>query len=194
MGLSDKYKVPPASISEFGFTYDAAGRLTRTTVFASRIAAAALVGTNGQPTTVALSTLRPAVNAFDRSTWRLFDAAGRLVKTVDAAGAVVESVYDGAFRLVRQIAYARTIATAALGAAPAAAAVAPLADAAADRVTRFFHDGEGRVVGVLDAEGFLTESGYDAAGRLAPTTRYATRVPESARGAATLALSALNVR
>ncbi|WP_172200541.1 DUF6531 domain-containing protein [Niveibacterium sp. COAC-50] len=53
-----------------------------------------------------------------------------------------------------------------------------------DRVVRTFYDKDGLDVGSLDAEGFLTEREYDAAGRLVSSTRYwnATRVGSRVSG------------
>jgi|GEM_PF-1247577 len=45
---------------------------------------------------------------------------------------------------------------------------------AEDRVTRTFYDNDGRVIGVLDPEGYLTQTKYDAAGQKVRTVRYAT--------------------
>ena len=50
-----------------------------------------------------------------------------------------------------------------------------------DRVTRNFYDNDGRLVGVLDAEGYLTQTQYDAAGQRVRTTRYATATAANLR-------------
>ena len=39
---------------------------------------------------------------------------------------------------------------------------------------RYFYDGDGHSLATLDGEGGLTESQYDAAGRLVVVMRYAT--------------------
>ena len=171
------------------YAYDGSDRLTRTIVHANRVDLAALVDAVGRPLPIGLAAIRPAASAADRTSWRAYDAAGRLSATVDASGAVVASFYDGASRLVTQVAYANRIATGSLGADPSPAAIAPAANAGADRTTRWFHDAGGRVIGVLDAEGFLVESRHDAAGRLSTTTRYAIATAPAAR--ATSALTAL---
>jgi hypothetical protein len=49
----------------------------------------------GNPTSVTLAFIRPAASAQDRATWNAYDAAGRLVKSVDAAGFVTQNFYDG---------------------------------------------------------------------------------------------------
>lgn len=51
-------------------------------------------------------------------------------------------------------------------------------DAIRDRATTRFIDSQGRLQGMLDAEGYLTEYRYDAAGRLIETIAYATPVAD----------------
>jgi YD repeat-containing protein len=102
-------------------------------------------------------------------------------------GSVTENIYDGASRLVSTRRYANTIATGSLGNSPAASAIAPTADAAADRITRHFYDADGLRTGTLDAEGYLVALSYDAAGRLASTTRFANATQAAKRATGTLA-------
>jgi YD repeat-containing protein len=94
-----------------------------------------------------------------------YDTAGRLVREYD--GTVTRThEYDAAHRLLRT-----TVSAPAL----------------ADRVTRHFYDASGRVLGTLDAEGYLVEFGYDVGGRLVRTTRYAALTAEVQRANGTLA-------
>lgn len=172
------------------FTYDANDRLIHTRLYASAVGAealAALVDEAGQPVDTAVTDVRPTPSTADRQQWRLYDAAGRLVKTLDATGAVVEHGYDGRSQLVRTRAYAATLALTGISRAtlPTDRAVSPTAGTE-DRVTRFFHDAEGRLVGELDATGALTELRYDAAGRLVRRIRYATPTNPTARAAGSL--------
>lgn len=169
------------------YSYDRNDRLTRSLTYATAIATGGLVDASGNPTATTLASVRPAANAGDQKNWRIYDPAGRLVKTVDASGAVVETQYDGASRAVRTIAYANRVAVTGFGAAPTSANASPAANAAADRVTRSFFDGAGRLLGVLDAEGYLSENVYDAAGRLVSAARYATATAAAARASGSLA-------
>ncbi|MFG0787541.1 Ig-like domain repeat protein [Delftia tsuruhatensis] len=57
----------------------------------------------------------------------------------------------------------------------------------ADRATRHFYDADGLRTGTLDAEGYLVALNYDAAGRLASTTRFANATNAAKRATGTLA-------
>ena len=168
------------------YSYDRGDRLTRTVVYANAVDVGVLVDGGGLPTNAALASIRPATSAADRQSWRAYDSAGRLAKSVDASGAVVELVYDGASRVVRSVAYATVISTSGLGSAPAAGSIAPAANAA-DRVARSFYDSDGSLVGTLDSEGHLTENQYDAAGQLVVALGYATVTAVALQAAGTLA-------
>ncbi|WP_373788816.1 hypothetical protein, partial [Delftia acidovorans] len=166
------------------FIYNGSGQLTRTIAYANAVNTALMTNT------VTLATLRPAASAADRSEWMAYDAAGRLAKTVGSDGSVTENVYDGASRLVSTRRYANALsasATASLGNSPAASAIAPTANATVDRVTRHFYDADGLRTGSLDAEGYLVTLNYDAAGRLASTTRFANATNAAKRATGTLA-------
>jgi YD repeat-containing protein len=170
------------------YRYDANNNLTRSIKYATALSAASLaslVDASGNPTTVALAAIRPAASATDRSAWNAYDAAGRLVKSVDEAGFVTQAFYDGASRLTDSVRFATAISTAALGDAPAPSAIAPSASAA-DRLTRSFYDAEGRLLAVLDGEGYLVETKYDAAGERVETVGYASATNASLRTTGTL--------
>ncbi|WP_034393551.1 RHS repeat protein, partial [Delftia acidovorans] len=166
------------------FIYNGSGQLTRTIAYANAVNIALMTNT------VTLATLRPVASAADRSEWMAYDAAGRLAKTVGSDGSITENIYDGASRLVSTRRYANALsasATSSLGNSPAASAIAPTASATADRVTRHFYDADGLRTGSLDAEGYLVALNYDAAGRLASTTRFATATNAAKRATGTLA-------
>jgi YD repeat-containing protein len=171
------------------YRYNADNQLTRTIRYANAVTAAnlaSLIGTGGAPTTVTLAAIRPAASAADRSAWVAYDAAGRPVKSVDELGFVTQSFYDGANRLTDVVRFNAAVNTAALGDAPAAGSINPVSSAS-DRLTRNFYDGEGRLLGTLDGEGFLTEYKYDAAGELIETVGYATVTAAALRTTGTLA-------
>ena len=136
---------------------------------------ASLVDAGGNPTNVTLASLRPTADSGDRYSWQVYDAAQRLVETIDAVGAVTTYAYDGASRLVSTTAYynqlSGTTLTGIKGSAPTSP-VLPTAWVGRDRVIRNFYDGEGHLAGVLDAAGYLTEIRYDGAGRKVQTIQY----------------------
>jgi YD repeat-containing protein len=163
------------------YRYDGSGLLLQT----RRYAQAALGGLNLVQSslflTISLDQIRPLADAArDQLSWNLYDKAGRLNKTVAANGAVTETIYDAAGRVQRVIAYANAIDTSILGVHPDASQVVPVADAARDRVTRYFHDRDGLLRGALDAEGYLTEILYDSAGRVWQTIAYALLARDAA--------------
>ena len=132
------------------YTYDAAGRVlqTRTTDSANTSATARVV--------------------------RYFhDAAGREIGVLDAAGYLTETQYDRAGRVVAQTRYA-TVSPSAHWASGTLAQLRPAASAANDQTTRHYYDGQGRRVGILDAQGYLTEWVYDEAGNTRAERRYNT--------------------
>lgn len=160
------------------YRYDANNNLSRTVRYATRVTSTALATlTNGAgvPQNVTIASLVSA-NAADRSTWNAYDAADRLVKSVDEAGFVTEHFYDAAGRSTGTRRYAAALSTGSLGDTPAASAIAPstTSGTAGDRTTRVLYDAQGRKTGEVDAEGYFTEYKYDAAGRLVETVRYVT--------------------
>lgn len=83
-----------------------------------------------------------------------YDAANRLVTRTDAVGTRTETRYDGMSRVTEL--------------------------KTGVRAAKRFYDRDGRQVGALDPQGFLTEYKFDAAGRLVQTVRYVTRSPGAA--------------
>ena len=120
-----------------------------------------------------LDTVRPAADAInDRITYRVYDKANRLVRTIDEAGYVVQFSYDQAARLIGIRQYA--IAISSTGLTPLTAATAALTvDAVNDRVSKNLYDKDGLLVGSVDGEGYLVEYGYDKGGRQVMRKRYA---------------------
>jgi len=172
------------------YVYDRNNQLTQKIVYATAANAPAVTAYFTDPNSTPvnrLSAIRPASSASDQKSWRIYDSAGRLVRTIDAAGAVTDLLYDGASRFVGTTQYSQVIATAALGTAPTLAATAPTANVASDRVTRRFYDNDGLLLATLDAEGYLTESRYDAEGRLVTQISYATATAAAMRASGTLA-------
>ncbi|MDP9992345.1 YD repeat-containing protein [Variovorax boronicumulans] len=171
------------------YIYNRNNQVTQTIVHAhpavGLIEALQEFATNGTPMEV--EDFRPAASAQDQRSWRIYDDAGRVVRTIDAAGAVTDTQYDGASRVTAIIRYSQPISIASLGAAPTLAATAPTANAANDRVTRSFYNDDGMLRGTLDAEGYLSELRYDTAGRLVSQTTYATATNPALRAGGTLA-------
>lgn len=63
----------------------------------------------------------------------------------------------------------------------------PPADSTRDSIARNFYDKDGLLIGVLDGEGYLSQIGYDNAGRKVRQTAYATATAQAQRGSGTFA-------
>ncbi|SFC97263.1 RHS repeat protein, partial [Collimonas sp. OK412] len=173
------------SVTEYLYNKD--NQLTQTIAYATAIDIGQLADAAGNLTAATLATVRPAASSADHKTWRAYDSANRLSKTVDGQpGLVSEYRYDGASRLVSTISYASLVDTSNLGSAPSANSIAPTASDA-DRASRSFYDNDGLLRATLDAEGYLTEQRYDSAGHVGSRVGYATQVDASLRAAGTLA-------
>ncbi|MDB5841831.1 MAG: LysM peptidoglycan-binding protein, partial [Herminiimonas sp.] len=162
------------SLSEY--VYNRNDRIVRTISYATSIAVERLVDADGAPRALALADLRPAPGAQDRTTRADYDAANRLVRQIDARGAVTETRYDGGSRVGIVIAYATLLDMASADMAQGLIMPPPSAD---DRITRNFYDGDGLLRATVDAEGFRTELFYDGAGGLISRVSHGARTPAS---------------
>ncbi|PTU63412.1 RHS repeat domain-containing protein, partial [Chromobacterium haemolyticum] len=153
--------------------YDAAGRLTHSTRYATRLSADTLAALASQAGELdpADAKLQPAADPTgDRVSRRYYDRDGLLLASLDGEGYLSETRYDGAGRALDTVRYAQRAQ-----AGDSLDALRPPRDDA-DQRTRNLYDGAGRLVGRIDAEGYLDETVYDGQGRIAQTIRYATRV------------------
>jgi YD repeat-containing protein len=177
------------------YVYDKTSLLIKTVRYAAPLSAATLasmVDASGNPTNVALPTLRANAGtspAQDRITRNVYNRTGQLVFSINEAGAVTEQVYDGAGRVTDVIQHATPVSIARTTGQllPSDVQLMLLIPNADDRRTRFFYDSDGHQVGQLDAAGYLTESTYNAAGHLTRTLAYATATPAAQRLTGTLA-------
>ncbi|KWS05174.1 Rhs-family protein [Lysobacter capsici AZ78] len=139
-------------------SYDALGRLLSQTDAEGTVTRHVYDGANRL---IETRVHAAANDAPERVLRYLRDALGREVGRLDAEGFLVETRYDRAGRVEATIAYAAATPDAARAAGDLAA-LRPLAHAD-DQLTRYFHDGRGNRIGVLDAEGALTEAVFDEA-------------------------------
>lgn len=159
-------------------TYDAAGNRVSTTSFAKRTTDTLRASASF---TALLSDVGSSAN--DRIVRSVYDGQGLLRFTIDTVNRVTEYVYTGprpgdAIGTVRQtIAYGRPIA--ALGSYSVATVTQALADAGANdepanRRSFAVYDDKGNLTFAIDAAGSVTGYGYDTAGNVVKTTRFAT--------------------
>ena len=184
--LYDEAGRPIASIDAAGAltetVYTQNGQVAKTIRYATRLTGAqltSLVNADGTPANVTLTTLRPSTDTIvnpnalnDRTTYRVYDNANRLVYQIDEDRYVTETLYDGVSRVTDVIRHSVALASVPAGSlTPASIVVTP--DVTNDRRTRYFYDAEGRTIGVLDAEGYLSENQFNAGGQLVTGVRYA---------------------
>ncbi|WP_225428125.1 putative Ig domain-containing protein [Dyella tabacisoli] len=160
-------------------TYDAAGRISKTTAYATPLTSAQLTALGTAPTTAQVAT-PIAASANDRSSFAVYDNAGRTVYAVDAAGAVVQSTYDADGRVTSTHAYATALTSAqltGLGNNPTATQIGALVTASANDPMRYtLYDAAGEARFRIDPLGYVTETRYDATGRVAETLAYPNAV------------------
>jgi YD repeat-containing protein len=170
----------------FEQVYDAAGNVVQRIAWGTPIAAPTTLSV--PPSATDVEQALDDANAEDgpkRVTRAIYDAANRMTYGVDAAGAVTENRYDAAGNVAATIAYASVIPAASLAAVTTEAELAALLPQPSDldRVTLHGFDAANRMIYAVDAEGYVTRTGYDGAGRVVGTTLYVTRAEGLAAGA-----------
>jgi YD repeat-containing protein len=165
------------------YTYDAAGHVIQTTRYATQVNTAGWLSTGALTSSYPTSLPVPASSANDRITTSLYNAAGKVIATIDPANVVTTVQYDGTGQVVATTQYATPLTNAqrnALGGAPTWAALqADLTSNANNRTTLTLHDADGRVVATIDAQGYVTVTAYNAAGEAVLHTAYATALTPS---------------
>lgn len=153
-------------------TYDGGGRLATETDAAGLVTSYTY---DGASRLIATTVAKPGDSSVVPRTTRMFhDAEGRLRATLDAAGYLVETVYDAGGRAEKTIRYA-TVTNAAFWANGTLDQLRP-AGAAGDQITRLFYNARNQQIGLLDAEGHLTEFVYDEANNQREARNYAKRL------------------
>lgn len=179
---------PSGRLTEY--RYDSEGRVIATTTYDTAITSSttlAELADNGMPLTIA--DIRPSAAGGDRWSWRVYDVGGRLVEAIDGDGGVTAYAYDGSHRLIGTTAYKNKLNSTQLASIKAtlpSSAVLPTSDSANDSVARNFYDRSGRLVGVLNGEGYLTRTFYDRAGRKIHEQALTVAAPSTLRAGGTL--------
>ncbi|WP_046168565.1 LysM peptidoglycan-binding domain-containing protein, partial [Chromobacterium vaccinii] len=153
--------------------YDAAGNVTDTVRYATAIKL------DGLDQTLKASdlTARLKPSAQDQTTRTVYDAAGRPSFSVDAQGYVTERKYDAAGNVIAMVRYGQAVSLDGLSQPlKASDLTARLQPSAQDQTTRTVYDAAGRPSFSVDAQGYVTERKYDAAGNVTDTVRYAKPV------------------
>ncbi|KPL66749.1 hypothetical protein SZ64_00705 [Erythrobacter sp. SG61-1L] len=180
-----------ASANEYGevteFRYDTAGRLAATISYATALSAANKTAFQNPASTADFADIRPSTSAADVWSWTVYDDAGRVIQSIDNAGGTVTNEYDKAGQLVKSVAWYTALSGSALAALKVGLPTAPVLPTAhaKDVVARSFYNAAGQHVGVLDGEGYLSETIYDAAGVAIETIAYATATKAADRASGT---------
>lgn len=154
------------------YYYDWENRLTGTLAYATPLAAdwATLSEASLGTTLAALGT-----SATDQLSVNAYDRDGRLIYSVNPLGEVTERKYDAVGRVVMLRQYAQTASGVTAGMAPGAIQGKLVANDTLDHITRYAYDKAGNQRFVIDAEGYVNESRYDAAGRVVTTEAHEKR-------------------
>ncbi|MDH5729740.1 MAG: hypothetical protein OEZ58_12170, partial [Gammaproteobacteria bacterium] len=169
--------------------YDDAGRVIKTIEYSTPVLQSIVnypyvAGSNFYE----LSAIKPNSSPSDRINYFIYDDADRLVMQLTPYDndvtrvAVTQHFYDGSNQLTHSIAYANPFVITGMPNNPRAEYFLDSTtgtyvneDANNDRRTRFFYNNDGQLVATLDAEGYLTETEYNAAGQVVKTSAYANR-------------------
>ncbi|WP_156648816.1 hypothetical protein, partial [Massilia sp. Leaf139] len=149
--------------------YDVNDQVVETVRYANRIDPA-----QGDTAERVRAALR-ADAAADMRSFRRYDLEGRLIWTVEPAGAAIRLRYDSAGNLVERIAYTEVLGAAALAALSLDPAALPQEGSTGTR-TYYVYDERNRQVFGIDPLGLVSETRYDAMGNVAETIRYAKAV------------------
>ncbi|HYD38375.1 MAG TPA: hypothetical protein VEA60_12220, partial [Allosphingosinicella sp.] len=170
------------------YRYDSLGRTVAVLRYATALGASVLAVLADPNSNVEMASIRPAFHPADICTWQVYDKEGRLTSTIDGSGGVATMDYDASGQLVRTVHHHNKLSAAqvaALKSSPPTAAVLPAADSR-DSVARNFYDKDGRILAVLDGEGYLTRSVYDRAGQKVEDIAYLNPTNAAYRASGTL--------
>jgi YD repeat-containing protein len=184
-------------VTEYG--YNAANQVDETIQYANRLSSSVLTSTLAAASItspVTIASVRPSTSSSDRYTWSVYDSAYRLIESIDGTGAVTTYAYDGASNLLSTTEYANLLTSSQLTtfkSTPPTSATLPTADPGVDRVMRNFYDGDNRLIGTLNADGYLTETLYDDADQKTRDIAFATQASSSLWASGTFAALLSNV-
>lgn len=166
------------------YRYDQNDRLVATIGWSNALSAEQMARLTDPAVDVDIATIRPAAGATDNWNWTVYDREGRVLQRIGATGSSVVYDYDASGRLLKETSYANRVAVDALKNTLPTAVTRPTTDAARDSVSRTFYDRDGNVLGMLDGEGYLSRSTYDAAGNRVSATSFAKRTTDTLRASA----------
>lgn len=170
-GLVGKTVNETGAVTEF--TYDGTGQLIKTTRYSNLVDPSSIGSTS---TAESVIPVPDATN--DRFSRTFYDKDGLKRAELDGEGYITEYYYDDIGRQTMTTRYAQqTRATErATGALPA---LIIQADPVNDQYSYNYCDAQGRLIGTVDTQGYVSAMRYDLAGNLTQTQRYHTPVVAS---------------
>ncbi|MFZ2032019.1 MAG: DUF6531 domain-containing protein, partial [Vitreimonas sp.] len=156
------------------YRYDQDGRLIASVRYVNLLSSTDLAALASNPLTEfdMDATHRPTAASTDVWAWTIYDTGGRVIETIAGDGAAVKYEYDASNRLIKTTLYVSKLSVSGFISTPPTTTTFPTTSAN-DAVTRAFYDGDGNLLGSLNAQGFVTRILYDSAGRRVQTIAYA---------------------
>nr|WP_246623864.1 hypothetical protein [Sphingomonas colocasiae] len=158
------------------YRYDANNRVIATRRYATHLTPTELSTTFDNPDAVFdFADKDPAAHADDIWNWTVYDKEGRVLQSISGDGSTVVYAYDKSGRLVSTTNYtgkltAGQIST--LMSTPPTVVTLPTTPGDVS-VARNFYDRDGRMIAVLDGEGYLSRTIFDGAGQKVKEIAYA---------------------
>lgn len=169
------------------YRYDKIGRVVANVSYIGAVSNKNLTKLSDPDHALEMDDIRPPDHIYDVRSWRVYDAAGRIIQEIDGAGGVERLIYDKAGRLIQTVSYFNKLTSTQLKRfreSPPNKLVLPATNRK-DMVVRIFYDRAGRVIGRLDGEGYLSETVYDAAGQKIRETFFAQKTDAKLRASGT---------
>jgi len=161
-------------VVEYG--YDVARNPASTIRYAGSIPATTDFTWDNVTALVASSGLASA--SATRRSWTVYNESGLLAYAIDPEGAVSRNYYNAAGQVTKSVRFAAARPTVTWPGASAMDNWAAAQNANADnRVTRYYYTAAGQLKFTVDAEGYLSRTDYDGAGRTIGEYRWNTAIP-----------------
>jgi YD repeat-containing protein len=168
--LYDTNNNPVATVSASGVvtesTFDAAGNVTSTTVYADALTAAQVASLDETPSLSALQGMVVSSTS-DQTTYTVYNASEQAVATVSPMGFVTTTSYDASGNVVATTQYATALSSSqlqSLAADPTQATLGTLLTSSTDDQTSItLYDGQGRKAAAVNAGGQVTLYSYPSA-------------------------------
>ncbi|HEV7610153.1 MAG TPA: DUF6531 domain-containing protein [Steroidobacteraceae bacterium] len=165
------------------FIYDGAGQVVETVRFQNTVAIPRTYTLSPELLSDSGSAYYVAPHGDDRHSRNFYDNDGLLIASLDGDGYLSEAEYDGGDRVIRRTTFANQADVSVRASGSLAAIKASIGvdneivlDTERDASEYYFYDGQGRRNGVLDAEGYFTETVYDLAGHPLQVVRYSAQI------------------